>query len=414
MDLNQKEIDALRRLGEEYLSAATLPVQKEKVTLWKALNHGKMRRPMVVIDQLPMNELNGNGELTCTVQSDLYWQGVEFGLRQSLYCWNHFPVDMVLNPFIEIPLVIENTGYGVFVQEDVLFSDESSNIVSHRFENQFQTMEDIKKIKDMRIIHHSAESARRFEEAKEIFGSLPLRQSGISSFHLGPWDTLSTLMGIDNIYFALIDQPELLHAAMTRMTDSILGALRDINEQGIYNTGATVCHCSYLFDDNLLPAPGLGKEPYTKNGWGFGLAQLFTSVSPDVTKEFEIPYITKMAKEFGGIYYGCCDRLDDRLDLIKTIPNLRKVSCSPWSDKRNFAENIGDKLVMSYKPNPAFLAAETVDESAIEKDLRETVELARSLNVNLEMILKDLSTVQYRPERITRFHEIAMKIVETY
>ena len=128
-------------------------------------------------------------------------------------------------------------------------------------------------------------------------------------------------------------------------------------------------------------------------------------------EEFELPYITKMAEHFGSIYYGCCDRLDDRLDMVKKIPNVRKVSCSPWSKRENFAENIGTELIMSNKPTPALIAETSVDWDAVRDDLKRTVDLARANNVNLEMILKDISTVANHPDRLTRWAEIAMQVV---
>lgn len=141
------------------------------------------------------------------------------------------------------------------------------------------------------------------------------------------------------------------------------------------------------------------------------MAQLFSSVSPAFTEEFEIPYIIRMAEPFGMIYYGCCDRLDDRMDLVKKIPHVRKISCSPWSDRKAFAEKIGPEIIMSNKPSPAFLATDSLDEDAVRKDLRRTVALARENKVNLELILKDISTVRHHPERLTRWAEIAMEEV---
>ena len=119
-----------------------------------------------------------------------------------------------------------------------------------------------------------------------------------------------------------------------------------------------------------------------------------------------------MAEFFGMIYYGCCDRLDDRLDIVKRIPNVRKLSCSPWSDRKRFAENIGTGLVMSSKPTPAFIAASSVDWEEVKRDLMLTVDLAKANNVNLEIILKDISTVRCEPERLTRWADIAMEIVQ--
>ena len=75
------------------------------------------------------------------------------------------------------------------------------------------------------------------------------------------------------------------------------------------------------------------RERVSQSVWTFGMAQLFTSVSRSVTEEFEVPYISRIASYFGNVYYGCCERLSDRIDLLTKIPNVRKISCSPWSDE---------------------------------------------------------------------------------
>ncbi|MGB4184711.1 MAG: hypothetical protein WBJ73_05335 [Caldicoprobacterales bacterium] len=414
MDLSKKDITILQDLAKEYMEVATLPVQEEKIKLWKSLNRGKMERPMVVIDQLPLHELNVNGELDCYVE-DPFWRSIEFELRLSLYKWRHFPVDMVLDPFITIPKAIENSGFGIDVDREILHTDPDSDIVSQQYKRQINDMDDLEKIKDMTIVHHEETSQLWLEQASYIFdGIAPVRSSGGLQFHLGVWDVLSQLMGVENIYFDLIDRPQLLHGAASRLTDSLLAGIRQANELGVHNDIINTCHCSYIYTDELLPSSGECKGPYSKNVWAFGLAQLFSSVSPSVTEEFEIPYITKLAKEFGMIYYGCCERLDDRLDIVKKIPNLKKVSCSPWSDPYVFAENMGEDLVMSSKPNPAYLAADSVDYDAIKKDLLETLKAAKVNNVNLEFILKDISTVRYQPDRITKWANIAMEVVNQY
>ena len=96
-----------------------------------------------------------------------------------------------------------------------------------------------------------------------------------------------------------------------------------------------------------------------------GMAQIFTSVSPKTTEEFEVRYMSRIFGRFGAIYYGCCDRLDDRLDIITKMPNIRKISCSPWSDREKFAANLPQKYIMSNKPSPALLAHPTFDEEAV-------------------------------------------------
>lgn len=411
MSLTTNERDILRELGRRYAEVAALPVHAEKRDLWKALNRSAMRRPMVTIDQLPWNELNTDGELDCCV-ADRFWRGMESSLRQTLYKWKHFPADMVIEPFVTIPKAIYNSGFGLGTRETTLSSDEHSAVVSHKYENQLRTTDDIQKIQDMVIVHDADESRRRMDEAAEIFeGIVPVRQSGGMQFHLGVWDNLSTLMGVETIYFDLLDRPEFLHAVAERMTQSLLAGIRQVNEQAISDDAANVCHCSYIYTDELLPDFGAGRGSVTSNSWAFGLAQLFTSVSPAVTEEFEIPYISRLAEHFGGIYYGCCDRLDDRLDAVRRIPHVRKVSCSPWSNRDAFAENIGNTLIMSAKPTPAVLAETVFDPQTARKDLERTVNAAARNGVNLELILKDISTVRYEPARLTAWAELAMSVV---
>ncbi|HOD93172.1 MAG TPA: hypothetical protein PLT91_02180 [Clostridia bacterium] len=411
MELTKKEISVLQETAKKYMEYASLPIQKEKITLWKALNRSKMERPMVVIDQIPWNEMNDNHELDLFVDNPVF-RRVELNLKKEIYKFKHYPVDMVLDPFIRVPKAISNTGYGMKVEEETLYA--SGNVSSHVFKNQLATMEDAKKIKDMIVTHDEQETKRRYETANEVFdGIAPVEMEG-TIFHLGVWDHLSQFMGVENIYFDLVDEPEKLHLFMERMTTSVIKGIEQVNQLKIYDTNANVCHCSYIYTDELLPDSGMGKETITKYGWAFGLAQLFSSVSPGVTEEFELPYIKRMAEYFGMIYYGCCDRLDDRLDLVLTIPHLKKVSCSPWSIREAFAEKIGPKVIMSNKPTPALVATASLDEEEIRKDLQRTVDAARKNNVNLEMILKDISTVKCEPQRLTRWAEIAMDVVNNY
>ena len=400
--------DVLRELADETMRLAALPVQRERIALWKALNRGEMARPMVVMDQLPWNEL-GCDELTLRV-TDPYWRGVEEQLRRQLYQYRRFPVDMVIDPFISIPKVLRRTGFGLLPEVERIGKKDAIN--AQHFTNLLTCMDDVQKITDDHITHDTSETDRRMQEAEALFGDIaPARAKG-ETFFLGVWDYLSQIMGVQDAYLAMFDDPDLLHAALDRATCATIAAIEDANACGAHNDIGNTCHCSYIYCDDLLPDSGQGKGPRSENCWSFGLAQLFSSVSPALFEEYELPYVTRMAPYFGALYYGCCDRLDDRLDVVKRIPRVRKVSCSPWSDRKNFAERIGTELIMSVKPSPAFLATASFDEDAVREDIRLTCRLARENNVNLEFILKDVSTVQNEAERLTRWANAVMEVVQ--
>ena len=52
---------------------------------------------------------------------------------------------------------------------------------------------------------------------------------------------------------------------------------------------------------------------------------------------------------------GSCEPLDNKIEIVKKIPNLRKISITPWANINRAAEAVGESYVISAKPNPANL-----------------------------------------------------------
>src|SRR5208283_378580 len=68
------------------------------------------------------------------------------------------------------------------------------------------------------------------------------------------------------------------------------------------------------------------------NLWGSATAQIFGFVSPDMHREFGLQYERRWLELFGLAYYGCCESLHNKIRILETLPNLRKISISPWAD----------------------------------------------------------------------------------
>ena len=94
------------------------------------------------------------------------------------------------------------------------------------------------------------------------------------------------------------------------------------------------------------------------------------------------------------------------------LPNVRKVSMSPWVNKERGASEIGREFVYSCKPNPAFLATDQFNSDRVRADLTETRAVCEENGCPLELILKDITTVRYEPERLFEWARIAMQVVE--
>jgi hypothetical protein len=146
--------------------------------------------------------------------------------------------------------------------------------------------------------------------------------------------------------------------------------------------------------------------------WMFGLAQMFSTVSPQMFREFEVDYASRICGRFGIVYYGCCDPLDLKMREVRLIPRVRKVSMSPWVDEERGASEIGRQFVYSRKPNPAFVATDTFEPERVRADLLATRRVCERHGCPLELILKDISTVRYQPQRLTQWAEIAMQVAQ--
>jgi hypothetical protein len=401
----------IRSLAAQVAEIAALPIQEEKRRLWRKLNALQPERPMVMIDQVCWHEMNVDEELTLHCQ-DAECREYEQFLRRTLFQWKHFPVDMVVEDFIRVPMAIYNSGFGVESQEEICISDPVSDVMSHRYINQFKTWDDLEKLRTPQVRHDPAETERRLAVAHELFdGLLEVRPWGYDPY-LSLWDPIATWMGVENALFALVDQPEMMHALVGRMTEGYLSMLDQLERQGLLCGPQSLIHCTGAFTDEL-PKPGYDPaKPRAQDMWMFGLAQMFSTVSPRMFKEYEVDYASRICARFGLVYYGCCDPLDKKMKEVRLIPNVRKVSMSPWVDQERGAAEIGGDFVFSRKPNPALLAHDNFDGEAVRRDLQATVEVCRRHGCPLELILKDISTVRYDPYRLFEWAQIAMQVVE--
>lgn len=407
---SKQDVAIVRELADRAAEIAALPVQEEKRTLWRKLNALKPERPMVTIDQVCWNEMNIDDELTlrCT---DPECRGYEGALRRTLYQWAHFSVDRVVEPFMRIPKAITNTGFGVRVEEHVAVTDPTSAVVGHKFINQFVHEDDLEKIQTPRISHDPAETERRVGVAHELLdGLLEVRPSGVDPY-LSLWDPISSWMSVEGALYGLVDRPEFMHKLVGRVTDGYMSMLDQLEAQGLLCGPQSLIHCTGAYTDEL-PAPRYDpQKPRTKDLWMFGLAQMFSTVSPRMFKEFEVDYASRICERFGLVYYGCCDPLDRKMAEVRMIPNVRKVSMSPWVDEELGAEEIGSDFVYSRKPSPAMLATSAFKPEAVRDYLVTTREVCERHGCPLEIILKDISTVCYEPQRLFKWADVAMEVV---
>lgn len=403
------DAEILRTLAKQYMEYAVLPGQQQRIHLWEDVNDLCPARPVLIHSEIPWHEMNVDDELT-NQASTPFARRIEQDLRRRLYMWRHMRGDMVLEPVCYAPLIIENSGVGLAIVEETSNTDINNNIVSHAFTPQIMCEDDLEKLHPPVVTLDKKKSQETFEAYQTILGDIiRVEQRGCPGFWFAPMDDLVQYMGVEELLVNLVDEPELVHASMRRIMDCYLSGLGQYEELGCLatnNTNYRIGSGGYGYTRSL-PA-GTASGMVCNGMWGAAASQIFTSVSPAMHDEFSLNYEKKWLSRFPVSYYGCCEQLDNKMDILRTIPSLRKVSVSPWSDARHAAEVIGRDYVISLKPSPASLAFEAFDEDGIRKEISARLDAVRGCNV--EVVIKDISTVRYQPQRLWKWVEIVHEL----
>ncbi|MEI6142374.1 MAG: hypothetical protein WCP85_24075 [Mariniphaga sp.] len=408
--LTSDEKSVLQRLGNKIAEIGNLPVHQEKALLWQKMNDLKQERPMVWINEIPWHEMNVNDELT--LQTSHPWaRELETNLRRTIYQWEHMPCDMIVNDYLDCPIVYKTTDFGIVEDVDTLHTDKDNEIYSRHFKVQIKDQEDIEKIKNPKITYMAKATQYSFDAMQDIFsGIIPVKKVGQTHIWYTPWDFLIRWWGIEEAMMDLCLRPDMVHAAYEKMVDAWMDELDQFDAQNLLSldcNNTRIGSGGYGYTSQL---PGEGFNPdhvRPIDMWGCSNAQILTSVSPEMHWEFAIEHDLRWLKRFGLTYYGCCEPLDTKSEILARIPNLRKVSASGWVDVERAVRNLGDKYVLSRKPSPAVFVSWEAEEA--KRQL--TIFKQAAKGCNFEFIMKDISTVNYKPQRLWEWADIAMKVV---
>ena len=405
-----KDRDIIRRLVSEIMVEAQKPIQQERIGLWTACNDLRPQRPMVWITEIPFGELEDKVELLCPQCVDPATRDLERRLRQKLFYARHLKTDDVVEPCFRMFMAMDRMGFELETREQQI-NQGAAYIQSHHYEPVIKDFADIEKVKMPEVRHNVEETFRQFEFYEALFGDImPVVIMGSPMQGFAAWDMLVRWTGVTEALIDLTERPDFIHALMRRLTDVMLLRMDQLEQQGLLTTS------------NWLPRVGSGAAGYTTelpqkdaagkirlmDQWGFATAQIFGDVSPAMHDEFALAYENEVMQRCGLNYYGCCEPLHNKMDLMAKVPRLRKISVSPWSNIPKSVDTAASKYVFSHKPNPAMLAEDRFNQERAAKDIRDRLEQSREMPS--EFIMKDISTVRGDPQRVIDWCRIAHEI----
>lgn len=406
-----KDREILRALAQELMDAAHAPKNLSKIAIHKAVNDLHPIRPTVLIDEVPWDEINFDGTLTPNCENEFFKQ-IEIDIRRILFQWKHFPVDMYIPPYIKVNKVITPTV--AFTQGDCYGIVSSPITTEHSkacgFADNLSDEAALKRICPPVIYYHQELTQRRAEMLEDVLSDVaPVRIVG-ETHYAAPMDILFSARG-DALFYDLADRPEFIHRLMDRLVSAHESVIEQYCAQGLYEPYPDKLHCVSALTDQLPHEECRDGRIRPCDLWGRGTAQIFAAVSPQMEEEFSFSYMRRLLKGFGLVYYGCCEPLHNKLELLATLPNLRKISVSPWSDVNMCAEFMGGRYVLEAKPNPAYISVSNPDKTVLRADIENILNAAKRYGCPVNITLKDITTLVGRPQNLFDWADMAMQAV---
>lgn len=408
-----KSIKIIRELAKKYYELSNLDVNHERLILHRSVNDLKAIRPVVLINEMPWNEMNVDGVLDLHCE-DEFLRGYEQSLRKSIFQFENFSADMILTPYIKVQKIINSTGIGIGIDEKTISTDDKNRIVSHEYYDQLKTEDDLLKLRDPIFTYNEKITMENYQKISNAIGDiLPIKIKGLDGYFVATWDDISKFRGVTPLLLDLMDRPEFTHKMVRRLTDFNISRLNQLEQIGAFDNNPDTIHCTPSANSTLKPNEEYGNVT-RKNIWGRGAAQILASVSKQMRDEFDIDYMIETVGECGLVYYGCCEPLDTMIDIVERIPNLRKIGVTPWANAEIAAEAINTKYVFSSKPNPANVSSRSLNEDVIKQELSTILSACKKNNCNVDITLKDISTINYNLDNLVKWEKIVMEMVKSY
>jgi hypothetical protein len=434
LELTEKEKIRIRDLAKRWMEIAGEPVMEERKRLWQAVNDLKMERPVILIETSCIDGFLTPDDLVC---ENPFFREVEQQMVRWIRQFEEVGDDIILEPYFRMGWQIDESSYGVDVEMKPGLDGAGETSLGYTFNFPIQEPEDFPKLKTRNISVDRPKTERYRAALEDAFGdTLPVKVGNIdplSPFEGDPewvgmfffsltWQ-IFRFIGNDNLLYWVYDEPDMIHRLMEYMTDDRLRMFNYLEEQKLIvpntdNQMAGPRHYGYVSE---LPAPdkaeteGSGKgsgQTSLKDCWGWPESQESVNISPEMFKEFVLPYYARLAKEFGLVYYGCCEPVDDRIDYIKeAMPNLRAVSISGWADFELMAEKLGREIVYSRKPTPAYLSGARPDWELAEQDMKKTYEATKKNGSNVQLLIRDLYTINGERPRLKKWVDMTKSIL---
>jgi hypothetical protein len=412
--VTDKEI--LKPLVDRVLALSSRQREQYKKELWARFNAlqpvGKI--PVcVTFEGIPAPQWDlmfGPNHLRC--RGSLARQ-VEFDLKKRTWAAAHIPDDHVLWPAAFIPAAAAPYDWGVPLQ----WHSPEDPLGAKQIVAPFADGIDLSKLRQPLTRVDEGATKFRVEEVSELVGGRLPVHARYPRLTDAPFDTAVEMRGLQNALLDTCDAPDQLLGLMEFVTNAIIADHRHREECGWINAPADPSGkyqmipiwrhiCGYL------PEGFAGRKPQVADEWAYISAQTSSGLGPQAYERFVNVYNCRIAELYTNktVYYHGCERLDQKLDSIARMPNLRRYHVSPWSSVKLAAKKFQGSVALEVHVHPTevmFNASREQMRDEISRLVKEAEGHPMCLN------LSDIHSLAGNPATLKYWAQEAQEVVES-
>ena len=129
-------------------------------------------------------------------------------------------------------------------------------------------------------------------------------------------------------------------------------------------------------------------------------------------EEFGLRYERRWLSKFGVNYYGCCEPLHEKLDVLAMRAQPAQGFDEPLGRRRQAVPEMAGRYVFAASPARRYWPRRSGTPS---RPAGTSVEvLDKTSGCAVEIIMKDISTVRGKPQRLWQWAEMAMEVAQQF
>ncbi|MBM4082678.1 MAG: hypothetical protein FJ278_23430, partial [Planctomycetes bacterium] len=331
--MSDQDRTVVRDLAKQVAEISQMAKQNVRRDLWRKHNSlVKTRPPVLVSAGASWPEVCPDSELKC---KDGFLRHVEVRLRQVVF-QDSLDDDHIVEPWFTVGAAFVGKLGDFRWGPQIKRTPRGAPGGTWQFDPPIRKEEDLAQlVKPHHVINEQVTAANAAKVREAIGDILEVdvdRGPAYRSFTADLSYDSANLRGLEQVMLDMVERPEWLHKLMRFLSEGVLTCHDEADATGDWHltSGGNQAMC-YSLD---LPDPKPNTAATRKQLWCFAAAQEYAWVGPKMHDEFLLRYQMPIMKEFGLVAYGCCEDLTKKLDMLKQIPNLRRIAITPQADVR--------------------------------------------------------------------------------